>query len=214
MNRPITPSPHHSIRSSQAGFTLIEILLAVAILATVSVLVSVSFSSTLRIMDAVSDDGGREHLARSALSVIAQDLTTARLQPASPWMGRNAELNGQPADVMAFLSAGQVRSRPGAPEAELTRVLYTREENRLLRIAGVNAYIFTPDAVEQVDLATGVAGFNVRYYDRAAQLWVDVWDGQGRTTLPAAVMIELTLLNSRKQPRTYTQYVLIPSQAS
>jgi hypothetical protein len=89
-----------------------------------------------------------------------------------------------------------------------------REVNNIRRIAGVNAYIFTPDAVEQVDLATGVAGFNVRYYDRAAQLWVDVWDGQGRTTLPAAVMIELTLLNSRKQPRTYTQYVLIPSQAS
>lgn len=193
---------------------MIEILLAVAILATVSILVSVSFSTTFRIMEAVDDDGGREHLARSCLSVIAQDLTTARQMSTAPWIGRNGDLNGQPADILVFASAGQVRSQPNAPESELTRVLYAREGTRLVRIATINPYIFTPEAVEQVDLATEVAGFNVRYYDRAAQAWLDVWEGQGRTSSPAAILVELTLLNARKEARTYTTYVSIPSQAS
>ena len=214
MDRPGTHSRPHTVSVSEAGFTLIEILLAVAILATVSVLVSLSFSSTFRMLEAVEDDGGREHLARSCLTVIAQDLTTVRQQATAPWIGRNGDLNGQPADILAFVSAGQVRSQPNAPESDLTRVLYAREGARLVRIATINPYIFTPEAVEQVDLATGVAGFNVRYYDRAAQTWLDVWEGQGRTTPPAAVLVEITLLNARKEARTYTTYVSIPSQAS
>ena len=212
-DRPVTHSRLHRVSVSEAGFTLIEILLAVAILAMVSVLVSVSFSTTFRMLEAVDDDAGREHLARGCLSIIAQDLTMARQQATAPWIGRNGDLNGQPADILAFASAGQVRSQPNAPESELTRVLYAREGTRLVRISTLNPYIFTPEAVEQVDLATGVAGFNVRYYDRAAQVWLDVWEGQGRTNSPAAVLVELTLLNARKEARTYTAYVSIPSQA-
>jgi hypothetical protein len=66
--------------------------------------------------------------------------------------------------------------------------------------------------VAQTELATGVAGFNVRYYDRGGKVWLDTWEGQGRTTLPGAVMVELTLVNARKEPRTYTAYVSFPWQ--
>jgi type II secretion system protein J len=212
--KPVSPSSHcHSI-TSDSGFTLTEVLLAVAILAVVSVLVSVSFTTTFRMLEIVEDDGGREHMARSCLTLIAHDLTTARQQMSSPMIGRNGDMNGQPADVLAFLSAGQLRSRPNAQESDLTRVLYAREDNRLVRIATANPYIVTAESVERLDVAVGVAAFNVRYYDRALQVWTDVWEGQGRTTLPTAVRIELTLLNARKEPRTYTEYVTIPAYAS
>jgi len=200
------------LQSPQAGFTLVEVLLAVAVLALVSVLISMSFTSTFHMLDAFRDEGDREHVARSCLSLIAQDLVTARRQTTSPFTGRNGDISGQPSDILAFSSAGHRRSQPNALETELTRVLYVRDEARLVRYEIVNPYIFTVDAVEQVELATGVAGFNVRYYDRSAKAWQDAWGGEGRTTLPGAAMIELTSLNARKAPRTYTAYVSFPWQ--
>ena len=200
-------------QSREAGFTLIEVLLAVAVLSVVSMMVSMSFSSTFRVVETVADDGDREHLARSCLSMIAQDLVTVRRETFPSFAGRNGDVSGQPADILAFSSSGHRRSQPNAPETDLTRVLYAREETRLVRYEIANPYIIAVDAVEQTELANQVAGFNVRYYDREAKAWLDAWGGQGRAGLPGGAMIELTLLNGRKEPRTYTTYVSFPWQA-
>src|SRR6185436_9733664 len=115
---------------------------------------------------------------------------------------------GQPSDIVSFSSAGHRRSQPNAAETELTRVLYARDESRLVRYEIVNPYVFTADAVEQIEVAAEVAGFNVRYYDRVGKVWQDSWGAvQGQPALPGGAMIELTLLNSRKEPRTFTTYV-------
>jgi type II secretion system protein J len=197
-----------------AGFPLLEVLIAVAILVALAPLVSVSFSSTFRILEIVRGDQGRSHLARLCLSLIADELVMARRQPTAPWVGRNAEQDGQPSDLLGFVSASHVHNRPDAPEGDQVRVLYAREGNRLLRFAVRNLYGMTLETVEQSELATGVVAFNVRYYDGAALVWVDDWDGQIRSSLPGGVMIELTLNNARNEPRIFTEWVSIPKQAS
>ncbi|MEP6600561.1 MAG: type II secretion system protein GspJ [Nitrospirota bacterium] len=195
------------------GFTLIEVLVAVAILAVLASLVSLTFSSTFRILHATEDAHGREHQARTCLTLITEDLMMARLHGRFPWNTRNAERDGQPSDLLAFVSASHVRYRPNVPEADLTRVLYTREGDRLARFSLRNLYGVLPAALERVDVATGVVAFNVRYYDGVSSVWVDEWDGQSRKTLPRAVMIELTLLNSRQEARTFVEWAVIPAQS-
>jgi hypothetical protein len=64
-----------------------------------------------------------------------------------------------------------------------------------------------------VDLVTGVVSFNVRYYDGDILAWVDEWHAQDKKVLPRAVRIELTLRNSRKETRTFTDWVVIPAQS-
>lgn len=206
--------PVTAAASSEDGFTLIELLLAVAILATLVGLVSLSFSSTFRILEAVEDDQDRSHLARQCLRRMADELIMARKHPASPWIGRSAEQAGRPADILAFVSSSHVRTQPNAPETDLTRVLYAREGTRLLRLARPNLYAVPQPVIEQLEMAQHVAAFNLRYYDRALGAWVDEWDGRIRTELPPAVMIELTLSNARDEPRTYTEWVTIPVQTS
>jgi len=94
----------------------------------------------------------------------------------------------------------------------LSRVLYTREGDRLARLTLRNLQGSFPEAIERTDLTTGVAAFDLHYYDASSRKWVDEWDGRVRKSLPRAVMIELTLTNSRQERRTYTQWATVPAR--
>lgn len=203
--------PHST---DEGGFTLIELLVAVAILALLLTLTSLSFSSTFRILEAVEEDRGRAHQARLCLSRMADELMMARKEAGTSWIGRSEDQNGQPADMLVFVSSSYVRTRADAPQAGLTHVLYAREGTRLLRLAtGSNLNGPSGPAIEQMEMAQGVAGFNLRYYDRTLGTWVDEWDGRIRGEVPTAVMMELTLSNARNETRTFTQWVTILVQA-
>ena len=193
-----------------SGFTLIELILAVAILATVATLVFAAFSSTFMTLEALREEGGRYHQARISLALIADELLSGYLQPDHPWTGRNGEIGGQPADLLAFVSAGHRRHRANVPETDVFRVLYAREGSRLVRLSTRNLYGVSAAAVDQSELVQEVSGFNLRYYDPALEAWVDEWNGRTRKALPAAVMIELTLTNVRNESQTFTEWVTIP----
>ena len=190
-----------------AGFTIIEILVAVAILATIAALVSVSFSTTLRLREAALDGGEREYMARNCLRLMAEELAVSRQHPASRWFGRNADYEGRPADLLLFNSAGHVRVQANVPEADVARLLYTREGDRLVRYALKNPYAFTVDSIDRTDLATGVVSFNVRYFDRRAGTWLDEWIEGSSGVFPIGVMIELTLRSGLRETRTYTAWL-------
>jgi general secretion pathway protein J len=192
----------------EGGFTIIEILIAAAILGTLAAIVTVSFSTTIRLRDTALDDGGREHLARNCLRVMAEELASGRRHPSGLWIGRNLMVEGQPADLLVFNSTANVRTRPDIAEADTARIVYTREGDRLVRYSTRNPYVLTTEAIDRTELASGVTALNLRYLDRKLGIWVDQWyEGGDSPPLPNGVMIELTLLNGRREPRTYTAWV-------
>jgi type II secretion system protein J len=196
----------------QAGYALIEVLISVAILAVIMTMVALTFSSTIRMVHTVNEEQGLEHQARTCLALIADDLMMARKHPRFPWSTKNGELEGQPADILAFVSTGHASGDGNSQEAGLSRVLYTREGDRLSRLTLRNLYGAFPEAVERIDLATGVAAFDLRYYDDTLRAWVDEWDGKVRKSLPRAVMIQLTLLNSRQERRLYIEWATVSAR--
>ncbi|HXF93691.1 MAG TPA: type II secretion system protein GspJ [Nitrospiraceae bacterium] len=204
-------SPHR--RDDQRGFTLLEVLLAVAALATVAALVFASLASTVRLVDSVRDAAGREHVIRSTLRLMADELMSAQLHPSSPWIGQNGQQNGRPADVVAFLSSSQIRAREEAAESELARVLYTREGTRLIRLARRNLYGLTDEWLERTDLADHVVGFDVRYFDPLSRTWVDEWDGRTRRSQPQAVAIELTFQFAEEDVRIIREWITVGAQS-
>ncbi|TKB82257.1 MAG: prepilin-type N-terminal cleavage/methylation domain-containing protein [Nitrospira sp.] len=208
-NYSMTHLPNYSSR--ERGFTLTEVLIAVAILATIATMVSTSFSSTFRLMEAIESEGDLDHMARSSLIVIANELISGQ-PPASMWLGRNGNEDGMPSDILAFVTASHVRSSPNAPESDLTRVTYARQSSRLMRYAVRNLYTTSLDAVDQAEIAVGVVGFNVRYYSGTTQLWSDEWD-QTLKKLPHAVLIELTLTNPKNEAKTFIEWIPIPLQS-
>ena len=192
----------------EGGFTLIEVLLAVSLVAMMATLVFGSLYVTTSAIDAARANSANEQIVRSTLRVMTDELSVGVNRPISPWMGINGQLSGQPADSVAFLTMGQFRGTESAKDSELVRIVYTREGDRLLRFVRRNLYGLTDESIEQVELANKVKGFNVRYYDSKSNLWLDEWDGRARGN-PKALLIELTLLQENAELQTLRQWVAV-----
>jgi len=196
-------------RGSERGFTLVEVLLAVALVAMMATLVFGSLYVTTSAIDAARAKSANEQVIRSTLRVMTDELSVGESRTAGPWMGINGQQDGQPADSVAFLTMGQFRGADSAKDTELVRIVYTREGDRLLRFVRRNLYGLTDESVEQVELANKVKGFNVRYYDGKNNLWLDEWDGRGRPGFPKVVLLELTLLQDKAELLTVRQWVAV-----
>ncbi len=194
---------------SEASFTLVEVLLAVSLVAMMATLVFGSLYVTTSAIDAARASSANEQIVRSTLRVMIDELSVGVSSTTGPWMGINGQQDGQPADSVAFLTMGQFRGAESTKDTELVRIVYTREGDRLLRFVRRNLYGLTDESVEQVELATKVKGFNVRYYDGKSRLWVDEWDGRGQPGTPKALLIELTLLQANAELQTVRQWVAV-----
>lgn len=196
-------------QGSEYGFTLVEILLAVALVAMMATLVFGSLYATTSAIDTVRTQSANEQIVRSTLRVMADELSVSVASTtATPWLGINALYDGQPADTIAFPTIGEFRGAESAKDTELVRIVYTREGDRLLRFVRKNLYGLTDESVEQVELANQVKGFNIRYYDKTSNLWLDEWDG-ARPSSPKAILIELTLLQNKTELQTVRQWVAV-----
>jgi general secretion pathway protein J len=195
--------------NSERGFTLIEILLAVALIAVIAALVFGSLSTTLNAIDVARGIAGSEQVVRTTMRLMADELSMGVSLPVMPWMGVNAQQESQPADTVAFLTMGQFRGAESERDTEIVRIVYTRERDKLLRLVRRNLYGLSDDSLEQLELIGKVKAFNVRYYDAKNNLWVDEWDGRARSKPPGALLIELTLQQDNAEPQTFRHWVTI-----
>ena len=193
----------------EGGFTLVEVLLAISLVAMMATLVFGSLYVTTSAIDAARANSANEQIVRSTLRVMIDELSVGVGPKTGPWMGINGQQDGQPADSIAFLTMGQFRGTESTKDTELVRIVYTREGDRLLRFVRRNLYGLTDESIEQVELASKVKGFNVRYYDGKSRLWVDEWDGRARPGTPKALLIELTLLQANAELQTVRQWVAV-----
>lgn len=196
-------------QGSEYGFTLVEILLAVALVAMMATLVFGSLYATTSAIDTVRIQSANEQIIRSTLRVMADELSVSVASTtATPWVGINALYDGQPADTIAFPTMGEFRGAESAKDTELVRIVYTREGDRLLRFVRKNLYGLTDESIEQIEMAGQVKGFNIRYYDKTSNLWLDEWD-RTKTGSPKAILIELTLLQNKTELQTIRQWVAV-----
>ncbi|MCP9440585.1 MAG: prepilin-type N-terminal cleavage/methylation domain-containing protein [Nitrospira sp.] len=201
MCSPVTPS------KSQGGFTLIEILIAIALLGLIASMVFGSLMTTNRVIEVGRDTSSREQTVRRVLRVMAEDLFLSRHDGALPWVGVNGWQEGQPADTLAFIAMNDGSSGPAARETDFIRVVYTREGDRLLRFAKKNLYGLTDESIDRIELANHVRSFNLRYFDAQSRVWLDEWGGLNK--LPKAVLIELTVQPPHTDPWTVREWVTL-----
>ncbi|WHZ15101.1 MAG: hypothetical protein OJF52_001942 [Nitrospira sp.] len=200
--------------SRENGFILIELLIGVTILGLLMSLIVMTFSGTFGAIEMIDAGYEIDRQARLSLAMMAEELMMARPHPAFPFMGKDGVLGGYADDVLAFVSKSRDVSSQGAPvQPGSIRVVYARDGDRVTRLVLRHLYGIVPEPIERVDIAFGVVAFNVRYYDGTAEKWVNEWDGVLKKALPRVVMMELTFADTRNELRTFSDLVIISSQA-
>lgn len=196
-----------SNRHTEGGFTLVEALLAVALLATLGAMVFGSLLTTTQVVDAGRAAASREQTIRRVLRLMAEELVIGVREPTYPWVGVNGTRDGHSADTLAFVTSGDGFGAQAARESEMVRVVYAREGDRLVRFVRRNLYGLNDESIEQINLATNVRGFNIRYYSGQGRVWLDEWSSTGH--LPTALLLEITFQDANAEPYTIREWVTV-----
>lgn len=186
------PSP----KSSQTGFTLLEVLLALVIFAMLSLSAYAVLQGVIR-----NDEVSRAKITRlselqRAFATLSRDFTQALPRPvringeASTILFQSVrfQLSSDDGSVM-FVRAGWLNPGGELRRSELQRVGYRLHQQTLERLS----YLY-PDAVTGTEptaapLLSKVTAFSLRYYRNGE--WLTQWNTPDE--LPAAVEISLTL---------------------
>ena len=172
--------PQHRAR----GFTMIEVVVAIGLLAMVSAMVYGSMAVTLRSERVVMKTQDRYHAGRVALERIVRDLSSAFLSKHVGVMERVTEtlFKGSEDDVV-FTYIGHTRVFPKRPESDQGVVSFYLKSGKgkgkkLIRRGKVYIDDQPDKGGEEQVLAEGVKSLKFEYWDDEQEDWTDSWDAQ------------------------------------
>jgi general secretion pathway protein J len=205
---------------AQRGFTLLEVMLALAILTFITTIMWGTFSQTSTNKRAIEAAQDRLHTVRVALTRMARELEMAYISASENMAlaNRRTFLVGsshQGVDDLAFSTFAHQRLRAGLAEGDTAVVSYfgerdpddrrvlnlMRKETRRLQAEDPKtlpgeAYVLCPD----------VSRVKFEYYDAKLKAWQNEWNTLDVATqyLPAQVRITLTVIDERGQEVSYS----------
>ncbi|MFQ5598338.1 MAG: prepilin-type N-terminal cleavage/methylation domain-containing protein [Nitrospiria bacterium] len=211
----------------QSGFTLLEIMISLAILAVIFTLIYGTFEAVYQGAEKLEEDADVYRLARFGIYHMTNNLAmlhakpspthvpTAPGVPAVPkkalalFIGEDKEQLIQdtvyPSDSLEFMAVSHGSTVPGAPESDLTTVRYAVQDEILIQEMQLsNGKVLT------YEIGGPIQGLNLRYYDPKRKRWEDDWDADVRNSLPNVVEIEFVLAQEGRDPLRFKTLADLP----
>lgn len=195
------------VPSARGGFTLLEVVIAIAVLTIIAALAWETIGGAMRARDYLSFEEELDRSGRVAMSRIQRELSLAFLtrNTASFNTYRTVFVGKDDSDTdqVWFASRSHRPSVAGARESDQTEITIWCEpdpehRNRMVLLHRESQRIdHEPDKDGVIlPLARDVSRFDLRYLDPQDGEWQDTWDTNGADTpgrLPRAVQIVLTI---------------------
>ena len=190
-------TPHHS---SEAGFTLVELLVALAIFALMSVagltLLRSGTDTQLAVKDRleVLSRGNRLYnsLEGDLAQAVARPVRDTRGQPVPAFIQSDSAV---PGSLFGFVRAGW-SNFDDSPRAGLQRIAYMLDDGALKRVSWPMLDGATPN--DAATLVENVSTARVRFRDDKGE-WRDDWTATDADALPRAVELRLTVQGKPEQ---------------
>ncbi len=220
---------------SVPGFTLLEILIALFIVAIVVSIIFGAYSSTFRVIEVAQTQADVYQMARIAMQRIQEDLECSKLSPVEgiglDFVGKNGTLDDRDADSLSFLSSKHLALDFGDNYKGTARISFYLLEGQGDDgdEAGDNGFsLFRSDSPSSEDppaddtggdiLCDHLYSVNFLYYDadgREYEEW-DSSDGIFKDTLPSMVRIELAFFDESNpdEPLKFLTNVAVPMARS
>jgi general secretion pathway protein J len=191
------------MRTKSRGFTLLEVLVAIAVFAVFSTLAYGSLSRLLDSRDRIETERALWRELALAITQIEDDLGAARPRKVRDLYGNftpaTAAFVGQPSDTRVLGNPAMEFTRGGvfvlgdSARPDLVRVGYRLREGNLQRITWPALDLPTRSEPQFTTLLENVTELRVRFYAPAGG-WVDVWPPTGQlNAIPKAVEMNLTI---------------------
>jgi general secretion pathway protein J len=203
-------------RRHRRGFTLIEVIISIAILAAITSLLFGAFSALKRSKDGLSRVQDRQREARLAMARITRELQSAYL---SAHMPLNQALlvqktifkseRGSPADRLDFTAFANKRLDKNAHVSDQCELSYFGSPNPdgsgttdLVRRIDTELDLEPTRGCKIEVLATDIDLFDLQYLDAQSGQWQESWDTTQTTgqpdRLPLQVRVILVLNGGRR----------------
>jgi general secretion pathway protein J len=212
------------------GFTLIEMLVALAIMSTIVTMVYGSYAATSRSLDIYNSRMACSERACLVLRLMARQLrcayapspetgsTQSSPQNSTPSTQPDAfradahEANGQ---ILSFITTGGLDAGPDRSTA-LSHVLYRYDPSNGTLSIRCEPYVYQVDALQDPGgwrpILSGITGMDLQFYD--GRQWLPKWDGGENRELPRAVKIAIAVINERGRDHEFGTTVPIACRST
>lgn len=203
-----------------AGFTLLEVLIAIAIFALISAMAYGALNQALRTRDRVEEEREFWHALTLIYLRMEDDIGQARARGVRDVGGALLPpFVGQPTDARAVGAPNLEFTRAGVPvfgdgvRSDLQRVGYRLAEGVLTRLAWAELDRSPQSQAQEAPLLEGVEELRLRFYSAAGK-WEERWppgaDSLGKPTtgneLPRGVEVTLRLAGRGELTRLFLAY--------
>jgi len=181
------------------GFTLVELLVAMAIVAVIGVMALGGLNEVIRQQSVAEDRAERWREVQFAMRIIAQDLAQIHPRPTREEQGESWQpsvLVDPRAQFMLEFSRGGWANPTGFPRGTVLRVAYDLEDETLVRFhwTVMDRMLSTPPV--RTELLSGVEEVEIRMLDTRGQLqllWPPLNMGNPQRLVARPRMVEFTV---------------------
>lgn len=200
---------HSGVRGS-GGFTLIEVLVALALVSAIIAALYGSFFSVLRGRDAIDSSLERSREVGRFLDTFTKEVSSAFYKDgnkASLLIGENRDSSGRPASSIVFTAFTYPVIKEGASGGDLLAVRYFTETDRggkmTLYKEAWDAYRGEKLSMK-LPVIEEIEGFEVSFL--SGNGWAKAWDTSLEKRLPTAIKAVVAI----KEEGAITKYRAIP----
>lgn len=211
------PTPPRPARRA-AAFTLIELLLALAIFAIVMAMAGGSFWSIMKAWNRGNALLDQLHYGEFAMDQLVSSLRSAAWFPSKPesygfWLDDSGGTGPHAENVLSWVTGGSAFLPPESEYRDgLHRLSVTVEGTGRKRALHVSAWPHIVEdpkdaSPEEYDVAAGVSGLSCEWYDFEEESWSQDWEETN--SLPKLVRLTLTMQPQGEQRDPYVLQRLV-----
>ncbi|MBL7684429.1 MAG: prepilin-type N-terminal cleavage/methylation domain-containing protein [Deltaproteobacteria bacterium] len=206
-----------SLRSAE-GFTLIEVMIAIAILAVIAILVFMSTSQTINSKEDTEKKDNLNHSVNMALNKMVNDLQMSFLLVGPDFLGSDGRMKTVfkgTEDKLDFPTLSKMRYYKNSQETDYGEVGYFLQDDPeqsgqklLMRRESKRIDDKPEEGGVSEPIVDGIKELHFEYYDAQKKEWLKAWDSsqlESANRLPRAVRMTIKVVDADSEdPLTFS----------